>query len=426
MSNGIGDKIKYFRIKHNLTQEELAQGIVSVSYLSKIERDAADPNQEAVIKLCERLGISPEKVVDENITNQVMRWISSLLLRDLELAHELYQDIEANIEKVIDADLFLLVKLHTLYYFVLTKQQDRAKQKLKKLKQEQKHFNEKETYYWLKFKAHYDYFESSYEKAFLHFQEAEKLFDDVFKHDEEEYYDLIYHIAKTATVLHYSYHASIYAERSLVYYRNNYRLDRAAKCHILKGINFKRIREMDEALKQFELAEGLGQRLNNQVILFYVYDAIGELFHDLKMSSQAIKYYGRGYEMVKQQANVQELKAMLGLLKTYIQNDQKEEAKNWLQKAEELIKDGKNLQPRYVYQVKVLRYSLFGYTKQFETFLVKEVIPYFKKRKLYIAYAGYVRLLGDYYYNNRKYKLAAEYFAEAHQAMVDVKHSDNK
>ena len=426
MSDGIGEKIKYFRIKHNLTQEELAKGIVSVSYLSKIERNAADPNPEAVKKLCERLGISPEKVLDKDIVNDVMRWMESLLKRDLVLAHDLYQGIQTNIEKVIDADLFCLVKLHTLYYFVLTKQTDKAKRKLKLLKQDQKHFSKKETYYWLKFKAHFEYAESSYEKAFLHFQEAERLYSDVFKGDSEEYYDLIYHVAKTATVLHYSYHASVYAERALIYYRDHYRLERAAKCHILKGVNYKRIREMDEALKQFELAEALGKRLSSDTILFRVYEAIGELFYDLKMSTQAIRYYSKAYELVKHQFSVQELIAILGHVKTYIQCDKQEFAKDWLEKADTLLKTEKNMPLRYVYQVKVLRFVLYGFTTQFEKLLVKEVIPYFKSRKLNIAYAAYVRLLGDYYYNNRKYKLAAEYYAEAHQAMVDIQHTDNK
>lgn len=426
MSDGIGEKIKYFRVKHNLTQEELAKGIVSVSYLSKIERNAADPNPDAVRQLCERLGISPEKVIDEDIANQVTHWMESLLKRDLVKAHDLYQDIQSKIEKVIDADLFWLVKLHTLYYFILTKQRDKAKRKLKLLKQDQRYFAEKEQYYWLKFKAHFEYFESSYEQAFILFQDAERLYADVFKNRDEEYVDLIYHISKTATVLHYSYHASVYADQALIYYRDDYHLERAAKCHILKGINYKRIREMDEALKQFELAERLGDKLANEDILFKVSESIAELFHDLNMSTQAIRYYNRCYEYVKHQFNTQELISILGLVKTYIQAENTALAKDWLLKAEALIKSEKALPLRYIYQVKVLRFVLFGYTKNFEKLLVKEIIPYFKSRKLFLPYARYVRLLADYYYQNRKYKLAAEYYSEAHQAMIDIQLKDNR
>lgn len=35
----IGSKIKIFRIQKNLKQEDLAKGIISVSYLSKIENN---------------------------------------------------------------------------------------------------------------------------------------------------------------------------------------------------------------------------------------------------------------------------------------------------------------------------------------------------------------------------------------------------
>ncbi|PXW92118.1 helix-turn-helix protein [Streptohalobacillus salinus] len=426
MPTGIGCKIKYFRMKQKLTQEELAEGIVSVSYLSKIERNSADPNPTAVKQLCERLNINPERVIDDNIAELVNQWTDQLLSRNLAMSHDTYQKIERNIEKVIDADLFWLVELHTLYYFILTDQRKLAERKFKFLEQDTQKFSKEEFYFWLKFSSHFYYMLASYEQAFNGFIKAEKLFSRVFEDQDEEYYDLVFQVAKTASLLHYTYHSTMYADRALDYYRENYKLGRAAKCHILKGTNFKRMREMDEALHHFETSQDLAERLKDKTILYLVYEAMGELFYDQHLTTQALDYYMRSYDIVKHSYTLHELKAILGLIKTEIQLGELEQAAGWHEKGLIIIEETADLAPRYVYQLRVLYFVIHGYDKAFETLLQKEVLPYFKARSLHLPYAAYLKLLADYYYSQRKYKQSAEYYNEAHKALNDIRTFDNQ
>jgi HTH-type transcriptional regulator, quorum sensing regulator NprR len=51
-----GEKIRYFRKTQNISQQELADGICSVSYLSKIENGQAVASEEIIMFLSNRLG----------------------------------------------------------------------------------------------------------------------------------------------------------------------------------------------------------------------------------------------------------------------------------------------------------------------------------------------------------------------------------
>ncbi|NQD67585.1 helix-turn-helix transcriptional regulator, partial [Bacillus haikouensis] len=54
----IGSKIRFHRQKRNLTQEELSKGIISVSYLSKLENNQVTPSDDIIQLICKRLGVS--------------------------------------------------------------------------------------------------------------------------------------------------------------------------------------------------------------------------------------------------------------------------------------------------------------------------------------------------------------------------------
>lgn len=57
MEKQIGKRLKYSRINLGMTQEKLAKGIISVSYLSKIENGKVEPTEEIIDLLTERLGL---------------------------------------------------------------------------------------------------------------------------------------------------------------------------------------------------------------------------------------------------------------------------------------------------------------------------------------------------------------------------------
>ncbi|MBY8911006.1 helix-turn-helix domain-containing protein, partial [Salinicoccus roseus] len=72
----IGQRIKEIRNNNNLTQEELADGIISRTYLSLIEKGSVHPSTNVLIKLSERLNCS---------VNDFMQEVSHFRYNDVEI-----------------------------------------------------------------------------------------------------------------------------------------------------------------------------------------------------------------------------------------------------------------------------------------------------------------------------------------------------
>ena len=76
----VGQRIKETRHRNNLTQEELAEGIISRTYLSLIEKGSVQPSTNVLIKLSERLNCS---------LNDLMSETSNFRYNDVEVFREI-------------------------------------------------------------------------------------------------------------------------------------------------------------------------------------------------------------------------------------------------------------------------------------------------------------------------------------------------
>lgn len=76
----IGQRIKEIRNNNNLTQEELADEIISRTYLSLIEKGSVHPSTNVLIKLSERLNCS---------VNDFMQEVSHFRYNDVEILREI-------------------------------------------------------------------------------------------------------------------------------------------------------------------------------------------------------------------------------------------------------------------------------------------------------------------------------------------------
>ena len=67
--SGIGQRIRRFRLRQNLTQGELAQGAFSVSYVSAVERGQIRPSLGALERLAERLQVTLPELMSSTPDN---------------------------------------------------------------------------------------------------------------------------------------------------------------------------------------------------------------------------------------------------------------------------------------------------------------------------------------------------------------------
>ncbi|CQR46082.1 Transcriptional activator NprA [Paraliobacillus sp. PM-2] len=426
MSTGIGNKIKYYRVKAKMTQEELASGVVSVSYLSKIEHDSAEANPEAIQKLCEKLNINPVRMRDDAIQHLSDQWHKELLQQDIAKAKDTYLLLKEEMEKIIDAELYWVTELHRLYYYVLSKQYEKAIEMCCFLEQHQEKFNELEQYYWYKFSGYYYYIvDLSYLKAYGQLRRAEEVINVEIANYNEEIHDLYFLIANVSTKVYFTYHTMVYIEKALEFYRNNYQLKRCAECQIIKGIAYTRMNEMAKAKKSFHLAFSILNKYNNNAVLASCNRELGDLYNRNGEPTKAVTYFEKAYQIAKDKEQVEQLKAMLCLVKIYVDRKELEQAKQWYEEAMSFLQIAKDLPINYVYELKTYYYLIYGFDQTFEVLMEKTVLPFLKQKEQCKQYSRYKLLLGDYYYENRKYKLAASCYKKAHESVNHIQIKDN-
>ena len=61
----LGDTIHTIRVKLNVTQKELAEGICSQSQISKIEKGEISPYIDTLVKIANRLGMDPNYFINQ-------------------------------------------------------------------------------------------------------------------------------------------------------------------------------------------------------------------------------------------------------------------------------------------------------------------------------------------------------------------------
>lgn len=120
MEIGIGKMVKWFREKMNLTQSELAEGIISVSYLSRIENGLTEPSKQILELLSKKLNIDSFSDENDKITKLCKQWFRTLLTGRIEEAKNLYIQVNEYKDYISQSNLNNILELHRLQYFIIT------------------------------------------------------------------------------------------------------------------------------------------------------------------------------------------------------------------------------------------------------------------------------------------------------------------
>ncbi|GGA91061.1 helix-turn-helix domain-containing protein [Ornithinibacillus halotolerans] len=420
----IGQKIKYFRIQKGLTQTELAEGIISFSYLSKIESGSTMPNPEITGLLCKKLGIDPNVITEFDADfEKCKQWFKSLLSGDRNQAKELFEEIDSQTELYSSELLVNLIEINKLRYFMLTNQADRAAKQLQNLLRIKSTFNKLEKYYFYKFRGEYFYSKCSYYEALELFQSAENLIHDELFYKEEEISNLFYLIGNTASKIRQVHIAFPYALEALKYYQSQYDLFRCAYCHILLGICYRRNNEVEKAKESYEMAIKIGVSLNNPKLISLSNQNIGALYSSIGDHMNAIEHFKKSYETHPgtYTPNINILTPISSLMKEYYKMRDYPNAIFWLQKGKERIETEHMEKSSLTYDFEIYEQLLLHHNgHQLEKILLNEVFPYLEKNRLYYQKQIYFHLLADHYYDERRYKQAAKYYRKANHILKSI------
>ncbi|WP_027964697.1 helix-turn-helix domain-containing protein [Halalkalibacillus halophilus] len=413
VESGIGKAIKYYRVKQNMTQENLAEGILSISYLSKIESGHIKPTEEIIDLLSKRLDVDTEhekKLLDED---KLHEWFQQLLNKDVENAKQTYESYIKELVIFDDSYLFYLLQIYKLRYYLLIQDREKMNEQVATLKTLSRDFTRLEQFYWYKFYGDYFYIKQLNSDALDSYSKAEETLT-LLKINEEEMYDLYMSIAIVANHLENIPISIEYTQYCLEHYRKKYDLQKCVECHVLLGLTYRFSKYYVKAEESYKTALDLSDQLNDDSLKRLCYQNIGMLKSLQGYSESAIKYYEQSYQLRVNESGSIKLVSVISLIKEYVKIGSMKEANTWMDTGLDIAKDMNPEDSVYVHEINVYKNIVrqnmndawFNYVK-------KEVLPYLNERKLYVKLNHYLAIIGDYLFENSKYKLASTYYKEA-------------
>ena len=286
----IGSFIKLQRTKQEMTLNELSEGIVSVSYLSKIENQKTQASPDIIQLLCNRLGIENDNSQEEQIKEKCNRWYSMLFeVNNKEEIITTYKEIQEMLDKNLSNSL-LMFEIHKIRYYLIMENFDEALKKINELSEIASTFDSLQQFYWFKFKGNYYSTASDFQQALQMYKLAEEKINRI-DITEDEIADLQYTISVTHSKLRNTLESIDYANRSLEIFMKQYNFQRCAQCHIILGISYRRIKMHERAIKNYNLAKHLGELNKDKQIIQLTNLNLGYLYSVIGETKEAISFY---------------------------------------------------------------------------------------------------------------------------------------
>ncbi|SFB15326.1 Tetratricopeptide repeat-containing protein [Lentibacillus halodurans] len=417
----IGPYIKLHRIQQEMTQAELAEGIVSSAYLSKIENEKTEASPNVISLLCTRLGIQLDNGTDEMIREKLQEWFGMLSTEnDEEEITRTYQELNQVMYNNHSADSLVMFEIHKIKYFLVISEMDSALSQINKLAEMSGTFDSLHQFYWYKFKGNYNSLNSEFNQAMRMYKVAEEKLNQVDL-SEEEIADLQYVIAVTHSKLRNTLEAIEYAEKAIATFRTIYNFIRCAECHILLGISYRRIRMYDKAIKNYNLAKHLGELKQHKHIIQLTNQNLGYLYSTIGETEKAIFHYE---EIMKEERILlfERILAATSLIKEYHSIYNFDKAKEMVEMSQSLLEevhDEERFQLFY-YITYTYDYAINQKAEKFESFVIDEFIPYLRKHKDYANLVIYANMLAQHFEGNNRYKESVKYYKMANSTFEEL------
>jgi len=406
----IGPLIKLHRIKQNMTQEDLAAGIVSESYLSKIENQKTDASPEVIALLCERLGIQLNAENEDMIKEKAEEWFALLYVtKSREEQKARFQELE-QLFKNSNSDYEILFEIHKVRYYLVSNDEQKTKEQIEKLRNLEYSFDSKQNFFWNKYLGnYYQINEDDNVKALHYYEIAESLIKNI-ELTETDIADIHYTLAVTHTRLINNLKSMEHANKALDVFRQNYNFVRCAQCHILLGISYRRMHMIDMAIKQYNMAKHLGEITENSEVIQLSNHNLGYLHSTLGESEEAIRYLEQAYAMGSNVTATQ-INTVISLIKEYYNSGRLNEAKEILEQNYQLVEELPVHNKRtFKLELDVYKYAIYKEYNQLEHTIINEFLPYLEEKSDYANIVNYANMIGEHFEKLKKYKNAAHFY----------------
>jgi HTH-type transcriptional regulator, quorum sensing regulator NprR len=411
-----GKLIKYHRKREGITQKDLAKGICSISYLSKLENDSIEPNAEVLNLLGGKLNITfdQKQEDDEKNKRQIYSWYNTIKDRNEKKAREELRILRAKCERSGSLEINHLFKV---FYFCFEITFNRFSSSLKntyeELKGMQSLFQNEALYYFYKFESLYYFYEGNINLALESLKEGEKVHNRLDFIDLDLHYNLTIFYRRT-----YQIHKStIHAYKLLQEAQIELDYSVITDANLIIVANNIRIGEYDSAeeilLKLKRQTQNHTPKTNH-----LIFHNLGYIYFQKNEYEQSIKYLDKALTFMKEQHENIGTIYVKALVNYHF---------NYMQEAKDCIEIGKSVaatydRKKFIHKFFILEQKLESnlLSDSFIEKMEKEIIPFFKETGEQHELMRHIKLLGDIYYDKRQYKKAAECLSQTHELYTNV------
>ncbi len=410
----LGSIIKFHRLNQNITLESLAEEIISVSYLSRIENNQIVPANEIYKLLLKKLNVDLDAVNqnEKDVLELLENWKVILLHNDKEEAEKLFDTISEKVSLSQNHHTTLYFHILQIRYYILQVKHTEVYDLIATIEPFYNELSTELQYYYLKHKGNFYYVVQNYFDAEKLLSATLKLLSNFTPDLEEEKADLFYLYALSLSMNRKDALAIYYIESALQIYKDIYHTKRCAESHVLLGMSYRRIQNTTEAISHYKKAKALGEMLNLELLLAQIEHNLGYLKARMKSSKEAISHLEKSYKLKKKHSQ-KGLNTILALVQEYYYIDEKDTCIEWLQKGFDLFSGDRsslNSEERILYiQFKYYDYVFNNYTGDYESFMEVTFFPFLKEQEKFNLLALYAKRHSGYYIERKKYKKATEY-----------------
>lgn len=410
----VGERIRQIRIHKEFTQGELVSGICSITYLSRIENGQIKPSASFLEKVAEKLDIDYNFLVDADYGDiePMLLGICNKYKNDKSISEKDLSSLELYVRD-IDSILLLLKAYGVLIYYHsrnnnFSHVEPIVNQASQVIPNQMDSQYDEDLIYYLMARGHYFYRKQDYMAAHEIYVKVESLLglEETIQH-ANIYYNLC-HVNK-----------ELYKDKSIsrLYARKAYKIflkfnikNRVIDTLLMLTILYDLDALYDKALECLQQAESGLEDNNNSMyspIISYNY---GKIYQGLKDYTNAIKYYEECLQLSEfLQQKHQKVYTLRSLIEIHIEFKDWKTVNKFMDEAFDFLSI---FDVPYAHvqlyglkgKISKLRGDDYGYEKH-----MQKAIEMGLEKKQYPLVSELAHELGDYFFDNRAYKMSAKY-----------------
>lgn len=410
----IGERIRQMRIHKEFTQGELVSGICSITYLSRIENGQIKPSSSFLKKISKKLDVDYNFLInaDEEDIEPKLLEICNTYKNDNMISEKDLSFLELYVRD-IDSILLLLKAYGVLIYYHSRNNNllhvapivNQASQVIPN--QVAPQYTEDFIYY-LRARGHYLYNRQDYMAAHEIYVKIESLLG---LEETEQHAGIYYNLCHVNKYLYKDKSIGrLYAKKAYRLYEKLNRENDVINTLLMLVLLYHSDELYDKALESLQQAELRAKANGNSMHLPIISYNYGKIYQGLKDYMNAIKYYEETLQLSEFLPNkTQKIYVLRGLIEIHI------ECKDW-KTVTKLMDEAFHFLSTsdvpsahvqlYGFKGKVskLRGDNYGYEKD-----MQKAIEIGLEKKQYPLVRELATELGNYFYDNRAYKMSAKY-----------------